>query len=125
MMTVETKNKILELKRNENLSLRQISKVVNHPISSIQNLIIKSDDVICYGHCLNCGKEITIRKTKGRPVKFCSNICKHAYYKKPNSKKGQVVVCEWCGKEFTSFKYLKRRFCSRECANKAHGSHEI
>ena len=40
-------------------------------------------------------------------------------------KREPTGFCLCCGKEFTSFKYLKRRFGSRKCANKSHGSHEI
>ena len=124
MMTIETKNQILKLKR-QNASLREISRVLGVPLSSVDYFLKKNGDVVAYASCPNCGKEIALRKVRGRPSMFCSTECKFAYYKKHGSLKKREAVCEWCGKKFMTYRYRKIRFCSRECANKSHGSPKV
>jgi len=63
--TKPNKNKILVLNRKENKSLRQISKILGIPLSTVQEFIFKSKKVLSFAICPNCGKEIAI-KTKKR-----------------------------------------------------------
>ena len=118
-MTTEEKNQILHLYREEGIKNRDLSRMFNVNTSSINNIVSKTN-VVRFDRCLNCGQEIIIYKKKGHPKKFCSCTCKRAFYKKNDTLKKAVLICECCGKEFYQFKYLKRRFCSRQCANKRH-----
>ena len=116
-MTTQTKNRILTLNRNEGMSLRQISKTMNVPLSTIQEFVAKSKDVISYSVCPNCDKEIAVKKKKGRRPVFCCYDCKLTYYRKHDSLKVATRICGCCGRECKQFNYLKTRFCSRQCAH--------
>lgn len=117
-MTTEEKNKILLLNRNEDKGIREISALVGISKSAIGDFISSSLDIIKFEKCLNCGEEIAIKKTRGRPARFCCAACKKAYYKNNNSLKTEIRICEECGKEYKQFRYLKTRFCSCQCAQK-------
>lgn len=118
-MTTEEKNQILQLHRQEKKGLREIARIFNVKASSIQNIVAK-EAVVRFDRCLNCGREIVIYRRKGQPRKFCTCACKRAFYKKNSTLRKGIYFCECCGKEFHQYKYLKRRFCSRDCANKSH-----
>ena len=124
-MTTEEKNQILHLYREEGKGHRELSRIFNVNTSSI-DFIISKKDVVRFDKCLNCGREIVIYRKKGQPRKFCSCACKRSFYKKNSALRKGVFVCECCGKEFRQYKYLKRRFCSRQCANKSqHGTKRL
>lgn len=122
-MTTEEKNLVLKLSRDEKLGAREISRKLGITKSTICDHLLRSKDVVLYKECPNCGKEIVIKNIRGRPARFCCTACKKAYYKKHNSLKVDICICEECGKEYKQFRYLKTRFCSRKCAAKhRHGS---
>lgn len=73
--------------------------------------------------CQQCGKPYERRPSRidgrikeGKAVKYCSMECLYEAKKaKPITK-----TCEYCGDEFLAvsrFERLKKRFCSRSCAN--------
>lgn len=68
--------------------------------------------------CLNCKKEFQANKSN---AKFCSKKCFGEYNRK--HAKYTYVKCDFCGKEFRSFKCYeererKNRFCSKNCESK-------
>ena len=66
-------------------------------------------------NCLNC--EIPVKN------KYCSNKCQGEHYKKLNPIVEHIVICDNCNKEYIvyetnkQFEKIKKRFCSRSCAN--------
>lgn len=66
-------------------------------------------------NCEYCGKLFEGIKDQ----RFCSNKCKSAWRRK-SGVDNIIKTCEYCGKEFTSNKYEKTKYCSRECTHKAH-----
>ena len=117
-MTTEEKNLIFKLARKEKLGARDISKTTNIKRSTVQDFLSRSKDIVLFRTCPNCGKEIAVKAKRGRPARFCSSKCKKAYYKKHSSLKVDIRICEGCGKKYKQFRYLKTRFCSRQCASK-------
>lgn len=76
--------------------------------------------------CLGCGKVVRLRRPKNK-LKYCSVDC-YRKSRHPQNKKGEIVKCEWCGKEIYKPKSLlnhKHHFCSLECANKWQGRNKI
>lgn len=74
--------------------------------------------------CEICGKSIYIDKNEivNKKHHFCSKPCYAKYQsllrgnQTGNWKNHNNLICETCGKEFTTYNYLKdRRFCSQEC----------
>jgi len=67
--------------------------------------------------CLNCGKELIIRKNSTQ--KFCGHKCSDAF----QSKKSIIIInCPACGKNFSvkgnKLKKDRNLFCSKECRKK-------
>lgn len=82
--------------------------------SEMQKKTMSKREPITYT-CDNCGHKFqTIRYYGENENKFCSNACKSAYRRKLGVD-NEERVCEYCGKTYIVGKYLKRRFCSREC----------
>lgn len=63
--------------------------------------------------CVNCGKTFFSDRAAGRPVRFCSRACNHAY-KRRTGQKYQERVCAGCGGTFTNH-HKETRFCSQAC----------
>ena len=62
--------------------------------------------------CGWCGNEYTATNVHQR---FCSKLCHHRWqYRAPEN--NIEMVCKCCGKTFLGNKYLKQKYCSRECA---------
>lgn len=111
---------------SQNLSyVKQIAKQVGFDINIYKERRLKSKS-----YCLRCGKELS-----GYQRKFCSTSCATTYNnlhrghlseetknkisKTLKSKHPERPIicrkCEFCGKEFTNFKYNK--YCSKECSD--------
>ena len=68
-----------------------------------------------YQHtCIECGKSF---ENHGKSSKYCSGACEQRYRRKYINK--VIKSCEYCGKEFSTDKYDKARFCSPTCVNHA------
>lgn len=67
--------------------------------------------------CDYCGKEYQSRNVSHTGSHFCSNNCR-AYFRKKSGVDNEHRLCPVCGKEFTTNKYSKVKFCSRECGRK-------
>lgn len=66
--------------------------------------------------CANCGKEYVAKNVQG---KFCSGKCKSAWRRKKHLDDVKRK-CDYCGKEFTTNKYKRAKFCSKSCARKSY-----
>lgn len=66
-------------------------------------------------NCVVCGKQY--EGTKGQ--RFCSNACK-AKYRRDNGADDIQRICEVCGNPFMTTRYKHQKYCSRDCASKAH-----
>ena len=66
--------------------------------------------------CECCGNEYKVYKAFENIQKFCSRNCFNLY-KQLNSKSHEVI-CEYCGKSFTTNRD-NQRYCSKECSGKS------
>lgn len=125
-MTIDKKNKILELNR-VGKSTRQIAEIIGIHFSTIADLIKSNKDIQAYAYCRMCGKEIKIpnKKHGGVTRAFCDDKCRYKWHKRFGPKKMVSRVCEFCRKEFTSVSFRNNKFCSRSCANKSHGKNHL
>lgn len=72
--------------------------------------------------CDFCGTRYVSQKI-GTAHHFCSNRCAAAFRRREGID-NITRVCEWCGKEYQSNKYDKRRFCGADCAQ-AYRKHKL
>lgn len=66
--------------------------------------------------CEWCDKKF---EPKGNAQKFCSKSCAKKAFNARMYNKEKVVVCEECGKEFTTFR--RKIYCSAECRLMSYG----
>lgn len=65
--------------------------------------------------CDYCGKEFYGKNATRGTHRFCSKECNSKWaYKNRN----ETRICAECGKEFTTNKYRKTKYCSKECVAK-------
>ena len=68
--------------------------------------------------CKKCGSPL-IPTVKGQPKKFCSEVCRRAWWKANENKLVKkayyVIVCAECGKDFESYGNKSRKFCGHAC----------
>lgn len=106
--------------RSSGRSYAQISMAVGLPVGSIKAFCsrsaIKTVSTHKEGVCDFCGETLkSIPKRK--PRRFCSDNCRHAWWRDNRDKrraKGDKHTCTYCGKEYTSYDE-KSRFCSHSC----------
>lgn len=69
--------------------------------------------------CLNCSKEIIVKRCFLNKPSFCSLSCASSYHaKRRNQKLGKILKCKICGKDFyrsPSHITEKPQFCSIKC----------
>lgn len=70
--------------------------------------------------CLNCGGEITIKRSRDKNNKYCCTSCVGKHLR---SKIKEKSICLNCGKEFEN-RYGKNLFCNRECQIKYNKRHK-
>ena len=118
-MTLEQKNKILSLSK-EGKSSREIADEVKIHFTTVADFVksYPSDKIKEFKQCPNCLKDIAIPYRNGFVRIFCCDACKREYYRVNKTRKKFKRVCEWCGKEFLSYRFKKTRFCSKSCAKK-------
>ena len=114
-MTIEEKNKVLELNRQK-LSIRKIGKIVKKSVEPIHTFLEQAKEVEYYTRCPACGKLIPhySNSLKHRQRIYCSEKCRQS----KAVRKTQERVCLYCGKTFIAWKYSSTKFCSISCCNK-------
>lgn len=119
-MDVKTQENIRSM-RAKGCSYKKIAKHLGissntvHTFCRRDKLSGKSEPVM---RCKQCGGEI-VPVPKAKPKKFCSDICRTAWWNshldQVNKKAIYEFCCEYCGKAFTAYGNAKRKFCSHNC----------
>lgn len=65
--------------------------------------------------CVQCAKAFQDKNARQKGNVFCSGICR-TRWRYANRLDHETKKCEYCGKEFSSHRFNKTRFCSRACA---------
>lgn len=103
--------------RSSGRSYAQISLAVGLPVGSIKAFCsrsaIKPVSAHKEGVCDFCGATLQIIP-KRKPRRFCSDVCRHAWWRDKRENKGDMHTCDCCGKEYASYDE-KSRFCSHSC----------
>ena len=121
-MTHEEKVRVREL-RQQNMSYSNIAHVTGLSINTIKSFCSRNGMVISQKNeckCLSCGK--TLRKSKYKPRKFCSDSCRNTWWNKRRylrrNDKIEEYTCVVCGGKFYDYKSEGRKYCSQECYQK-------
>ncbi len=111
-MTAEEKNRVIELD-NANYKSREIARIIGKDVANISRLLsrVKNENIVSFGECPNCGKEIVHYKVKGRKRVYCCEKCKRSNKVRRNTK----YTCLNCGRTFYSYHHQKSKFCSVSC----------
>lgn len=64
--------------------------------------------------CKNCGREF-VKTEKSAKRQFCSAKCRNDWCNRQKREVPYNLICEHCGRTFTSFGNPRRRFCCRKC----------
>ncbi len=117
-MTNLEKNKITEL-RKQGLGYRKISRIVGISENTVKSFCSrtknsdKGKDV-----CKECGKPLIQTKGVKRKI-FCSGQCRMKWWNNHkellNRKKIREYICPCCGKTFSVYGNVKRKYCSYDC----------
>ena len=104
--------------RLKGYSVATISKVLGMPYNTVKSHIRRNPDIPGTSVCLQCGKPV--KQPGGRKEKkFCSDRCRMAYWNgnqdKVKKQAYYTLICQYCGKEFTSYGNKNRKFCCRAC----------
>ena len=68
--------------------------------------------------CVSCGIPVSVAVDGRRKVSYCSDRCRHAYYRAVRKSAPQAQVCAHCGTEFEGRR--DARFCSAACRQGAY-----
>ena len=116
-MTQSEKNKIVLLKQR-GMTYSEISKVMGMNANSIASFLRRNkntDTKEQNGICKNCGK----RLSSDRKKKFCSDVCKNAWWNLHRDEKGAYAShnssCQCCGKKINIYGNKKKKYCSHDC----------
>jgi endogenous inhibitor of DNA gyrase (YacG/DUF329 family) len=99
---------------SENTIKSYCRRSILNSIKSIKNNEVKET----HTSCKYCGKPLN-NGIKGQPKKFCSEGCRHLWWRdndsKLNKKAYYTITCAECGKEFESYGNKNRKFCGHAC----------
>lgn len=105
----------IQTMRSNGASYGEIAAVLHISASTVKSYLRRSKPASV---CECCGKEVT--QVKGRKHKrFCSDTCRFKWWAEHRSEVRQnavrTVVCPSCGKEFSVYGNLKRKYCCHAC----------
>lgn len=97
---------------------QKIAEYTSISVNTIKSYLQRHPGEAHLVFCQHCGK--VVDQYPGRkPKHYCSDQCRMAYW---NSHKDEVnkqafykLTCKHCGKEFTSYGNINRKYCSRSC----------
>jgi IS30 family transposase len=130
-MTADEKIRVRQM-RLEGITYAQISSSLNIsentiksfcqrnklPVGSIASLPDTRPDPMDNTICKQCGKRLK-QNPKHKPKKFCSDICRNAWWKTHNEQVDKKAVyrftCVFCGKAFESYGNRSRKYCDHTC----------
>lgn len=126
-MTNEQKSTIMRL-RSEGCKYTAIADAVGLSINTVksycrrQNIntfIETASDESCAACCKQCNKPLE-RKDGKKPRKFCSDDCRHAWWKdhpnEVNMKALYTKACAHCGRSYTVYGRPHSKFCCHACS---------
>ena len=121
MMSIEEKNRILEL-RNKEIVVREIAEITNLNKEAVKSFLKRIDkNVKEIRICKECGKEYFVY-FKVKSKSFCSDLCRIRWWNKHpenmKNRKESIRKCKCCGKEFIVYGNSKQQFCCKKCARK-------
>lgn len=126
---IAEKREEIRLLKSAGMSFRRLAEYTGESITAVRaqcsdvHSAIENKDLLDQIQkkkaCAYCGRKIEPPK-KGRPKRFCSDECRHAYWKanrdqmKKNPEAVYTKVCAYCGKTFTSYGNKNRKYCCHE-----------
>lgn len=116
-MNISQKSLIIALQK-EGLSYQEIADRTNTSVGYCRVVCSQSKNKKTRLNetdlCRYCGEPLVF--TQGAKRKqFCSDQCRINFHNRENIRKPYIRYCEYCNKEFVSYGYPKKRFCSRTC----------
>lgn len=120
------REEVIKLKEN-GCSYAEIASVLNMPIGTVRSICLREKKKQNTKYCLCCGKELI--QTKGKKEKrFCSDQCRTKWWNNHQDlikkKTYKECTCLFCGKKFKSYGNKERKYCCRNCYERAHsGEH--
>ncbi|MCR5402937.1 MAG: RNA polymerase subunit sigma-70 [Butyrivibrio sp.] len=112
------KKKINEL-REQGLGYKKIAQILEIKENTVKSFfrrnkgLKQTDDV-----CIECGKPL--KQIKGKKArKFCSDKCRMKWWNchkdLVNKKTVREFICPGCGRRFSVYGNIKRKYCSHDC----------
>lgn len=127
-MTADQKQQIQQM-RQKGLSYLQIAAALNISENTIKSYCRRNNlgtmkspkpqaAKEIHSSCKHCEKPLT-HGTKGQPRKFCSDMCRRAWWKTNDNhlmkKAYYTFKCIECGQKFESYGNKNRKFCGHAC----------
>lgn len=116
-MTQTEKNKIVLLKQR-GMTYSEISTITGINANSIASFLRRNKNMETkeqIGICKNCGKRLSSKRQK----KFCSDVCKNAWWNLHRDEKGSYAShkssCLCCGKQINTYGNKRKKYCSHDC----------
>ena len=129
-MNVQQRQAIHRL-RGEGLSYAKISALTGISENTVKSYCrrnIGDGDVTAVSvspfvnFCRQCGSPLK-QSPGAKPKRFCSDKCRltwwNAHPEAINHRVVHQIICQSCGREFTSYGNITRKYCSRTCYGKS------
>lgn len=121
-MDKKEKEQINEL-RSQGYGYKKIAQVLDLSVNTVSSYCRRNEiEKYRCAVCKQCGAELK-QTPKHRKKKFCSDKCRFTWWNAhPESVSRKAVyhfVCEYCGREFSSYGNSHRKYCSRACYGKS------
>lgn len=105
-------------------SYGQIAESTGLPLNTVKSFCRRQGITAVDGVslCACCGVEV--EQTEHRKVKrFCSDACRASWWREHRhmmSRRSEAIIhCLHCGREFTDYASVQRKYCCHECYIKA------
>ncbi len=113
-MTERERNIIISRRRNGD-PISSIAKDLNLNVNTVKSFCQRQKITIQEtekARCLYCNGELPDYQS-GRPRRFCSDVCRQAYWNTRQKQYRTEHICPNCGKAFNARK--NRKYCSHSC----------
>jgi DNA-binding CsgD family transcriptional regulator len=110
--------------RTQGLGYKRVAKALGLSLDTVKsycrsnNLTGVRSSVQQPVSCRECGRAL-IQPEKKKPLKFCQESCRIAWWKKNrsqmNRKTAQSLECQGCKKSFLAYEHEARKYCSHAC----------
>ena len=123
------------LLRNQGLGYGAVAKAIGLKKDAVKQFCKRHPELRGYGnlpqlmieervkngtHCPQCFQPM-LKKSTGRPKKFCSDRCRIVWWRENQSQHDKSktaydeLTCQNCGRSFLSYANPTRKYCSHEC----------